>query len=219
MLNTVQHENLTRTTQARPITQATRGGTPAATKRRESTAAARALGERIRALRQRLKLTLRETATVAGISKPFLSQVERGLASPSLTSLEGIASALGVTKQYFAHTPLEESKVHRGDELQFSRFTDSANFFAQLTCPSVGRKLEAMLIRMPKGETRAETRTRADEEILCVMEGEVLLELGHRSVRLRVGDSCHYQSAPRHRWINDGDKDAVVIWVGTPELL
>ncbi|MFP3248010.1 MAG: helix-turn-helix transcriptional regulator, partial [Paraburkholderia sp.] len=54
------------------------------------------LGSKIRALRQRLKRTLDYTATAAGISKPFLSQVERGLASPSVTSLNGIASELGV---------------------------------------------------------------------------------------------------------------------------
>jgi transcriptional regulator with XRE-family HTH domain len=45
-------------------------------------------------MRQRLKRTLEEIAMAAGISKPFLSQVERGLASPSLTSLAGIADAL-----------------------------------------------------------------------------------------------------------------------------
>lgn len=75
------------------------------TENTRSADAAVALGSKIRALRQRLKRTLDDTATAAGISKPFLSQVERGLASPSLTSLAGIAQALGVTVQYFVDTP------------------------------------------------------------------------------------------------------------------
>lgn len=44
------------------------------------------LGSKIRALRTRLQPTLEEAATASGISKPFLSQVERSLATPSITS-------------------------------------------------------------------------------------------------------------------------------------
>ena len=73
----------------------------------ESVLVAVSLGNKIRALRQRLKLTLDETSTIAGISKPFLSQVERGRATPSITSLVRIAKALGVTMQYFIDTPTE----------------------------------------------------------------------------------------------------------------
>src|SRR5476649_1919111 len=65
------------------------------------------IGSKIRALRQRFKRTLDEVATSAGISKPFLSQVERGHATPSITSLVEIARALGVTVQYFVDTPTE----------------------------------------------------------------------------------------------------------------
>src|SRR5260370_11535451 len=90
------------------------------------------LGSTIRAVRQRLKRTLDETATAAGISKPFLSQVERGLASPSITSLAGIAYALGVKVQYFVDTPSEERSVCRADELKFFGFADSANLFARM---------------------------------------------------------------------------------------
>jgi len=86
--------------------------------------AALAIGSKIRALRQRLNRTLDETAKAAGISKPFLSQVERGQATPSITSLVGIAQALGVTVQYFVDTPTEAKSVCRGDELKFFGLAD-----------------------------------------------------------------------------------------------
>src|SRR5579859_4554816 len=105
------------------------------------------LGSKIRSLRLRLKRTLEETATGAGISKPFLSQVERGLASPSITSLTGIANALGVTVRYFVDTPSEERSMCRGDQLKFFGFADSANLFARLTNLTGGRQLEAILVR------------------------------------------------------------------------
>jgi transcriptional regulator with XRE-family HTH domain len=97
------------------------------------------IGSKIRALRQRLKRTLDETATAAGISKPFLSQLERGHATPSITSLVGIARALGVAVQYFFDTPTEARSVCRGEELKFFSFGDSANLFGK-TDESFGGK-------------------------------------------------------------------------------
>src|SRR5580692_9456997 len=128
--------------------------------------AALAIGNKIRALRQRLKRTLDEAATAAGISKPFLSQVERGHATPSITSLVGIAKALGVTVQYFVDTPTEARSVSRGEELKFFGFADSANLFGRLTNLSGGRKLEAILVRMPTGQQPSEVTTHAGEEFL-----------------------------------------------------
>src|SRR5580658_6158751 len=113
------------------------------------------LGSKIRALRQRLKRTLDDTATAAGISKPFLSQVERGLATPSMTSLAGIARALGVSAQYFVDVPAEAKSVHRGNELQFFCFADSANLYARLSNKSNDGQLEAILVRMPTGQPQS----------------------------------------------------------------
>ena len=54
------------------------------------------LGARVRALRRERGLTLKGLGRLAGLSHPFLSQVERGLARPSVTSVERIAQALEV---------------------------------------------------------------------------------------------------------------------------
>ena len=56
------------------------------------------VGERIRALRRARGLTLVQLAGLADLSHPFLSQIERGLARPSLASLERIAHALGASQ-------------------------------------------------------------------------------------------------------------------------
>ena len=53
------------------------------------------LGVRIRALRERRGLSLRVVAERAGVSESFVSQIERGVASPSVASLRALADALG----------------------------------------------------------------------------------------------------------------------------
>ncbi|HEY7073831.1 MAG TPA: XRE family transcriptional regulator [Solirubrobacteraceae bacterium] len=54
------------------------------------------IGARVRVLRRERGLTLKALGARAGLSHPFLSQLERGLARPSLGSIERIAAALGV---------------------------------------------------------------------------------------------------------------------------
>ena len=58
---------------------------------------AAALGEIIRKQRELADLSMRQFARMAGISNPYLSQIERGLRDPSEQVLEGIASALRVS--------------------------------------------------------------------------------------------------------------------------
>jgi transcriptional regulator with XRE-family HTH domain len=58
---------------------------------------AAALGEIIRQQRELAELSMRQFAQLAGISNPYLSQIERGLRAPSENVLDGIASALKVS--------------------------------------------------------------------------------------------------------------------------
>ena len=55
------------------------------------------IGDRIRRLRTDRGLSVRTLAAMAGFSPSFISQVEHGQVSPSIASLERIASALGIT--------------------------------------------------------------------------------------------------------------------------
>ncbi|QIE28528.1 HTH-type transcriptional regulator PuuR (plasmid) [Caballeronia sp. SBC1] len=176
------------------------------------------IGIKIRSLRQRLKRTLDEVATSAGISKPFLSQVERGQATPSITSLVGIARSLGVTVQYFVDTPTEDKSVRRKSELKYFGFDGTANLFGRLTNLSVGGQLEAILVRMPVGQNPSEVTTHAGEEFLYVMSGQISLTLEGTTFVLQAGDTAHFESTVPHAWCNTAREEAAVVWVGTPRL-
>ncbi|MDV8001510.1 XRE family transcriptional regulator [Rhodococcus sp. IEGM 1408] len=71
------------------------------------------IGARIRHLRRGLGLTLVEVAGEAGISQPFLSQIERGKAAPSMSTLEGLAHALGTTQAHLLDAV--NSRPHVGE--------------------------------------------------------------------------------------------------------
>ena len=57
---------------------------------------ARLVGEFIRQQRELAAIPLRQLATLAGISNPYLSQIERGLRMPSADVLENIEATLGL---------------------------------------------------------------------------------------------------------------------------
>lgn len=177
------------------------------------------LGPKIRSLRQRLALTLDETATRAGISAPFLSQIERGRARPSLATLVAIARVLGVEVQYLLDAPREERFVARGDHLTFFGFADAGKRFARLTQVTAGGRMEALLVRIPAGRKLDDITARAGEQFWYVLSGTVALTLEGKTYVFREGDSAHYDSTDAHRWENTGGQEALLMWVGTPNLL
>src|SRR5262245_45515779 len=86
------------------------------------------LGGRVRSLRRQRGLTLKELGALAGLSHPFLSQVERGLARPNLASVERIADALNVPVAHLwaPARPREERLLRRTDEHGLRELLDGA---------------------------------------------------------------------------------------------
>jgi transcriptional regulator with XRE-family HTH domain len=73
------------------------------------------IGTFIRDLRQTAKISLRQLADKAGVSNPYLSQIERGLRKPSAEVLQQIASALRVsTPAMYLRAGLLDSEGQQG---------------------------------------------------------------------------------------------------------
>ena len=73
------------------------------------------IGGFIRDLRQPAKISLRQLADRAGVSNPYLSQIERGLRKPSAEVLQQLASALRVsTPAMYLRAGLLDSEGQQG---------------------------------------------------------------------------------------------------------
>lgn len=175
------------------------------------------LGAKIRSRRRLLGLTLEEVAQAADLSKPFLSQVERDKASPSLTSLTRIAGALQVSTPYFVSPPLPDGAVQRSGERRYFSVGTAQKQFASLTGHSPDRSLEVLLTRLAPGLV-SEMTTHAGEEFFYVLEGCLHLAIEGQEFDMEPGDSVHYRSTAPHLWENRSDRETVLLWVGTPTL-
>jgi transcriptional regulator with XRE-family HTH domain len=100
-------------------------------------APAERLGEIIRRQRELSELSMRQFASLAGISNPYLSQIERGLREPSERVLDAIAAALQVS----ADTLYEQAGMTVGEEPEISAVEQAVRDDPRLT----GRQRQAML--------------------------------------------------------------------------
>ena len=73
------------------------------------------LGEYLKEQRQSAKLSLRQLSEVAGISNPYISQIERGLKKPSAEILQALAKALRISAEsLYIRAGILEERTHDG---------------------------------------------------------------------------------------------------------
>jgi transcriptional regulator with XRE-family HTH domain len=157
----------------------------------------RQLGGAIRARRRGLGLTLVDVATRAGLSHPFLSQVERGIARPSMRSLTAVAAALDTTAQALLALPGAEpvSVVPGHDSLPTLDSGDG-------TVRSLVHGERAMLPLEFTGAPDAfeEYYVHPGDEFLYVAEGGIEVDVDGALTVLRERGSLYYAGGIPHRW-------------------
>jgi mannose-6-phosphate isomerase-like protein (cupin superfamily)/DNA-binding XRE family transcriptional regulator len=168
------------------------------------------LGARIRSFRQARGLTLVELAGMAGLSHPFLSQLERGQARPSMVSLERIARALGSSQIELIAAATDDLVPGLNDaRVSVVRAVEGPQG------PFGGGEARILVhgdVGFVPMEFRGSNRTlgefyRHDEdEFLHVVSGSALVDLADDGRHeLGPGDSIHYTGGTLHRWCSLGE--------------
>lgn len=175
------------------------------------------LGPRLRGLRTARGLTLRELAERAGVTESFLSQAERGVATPSIASVRRIARGLGLSiADLFAEVEPAGLVVRVRDRRRIS-YPGLGAVDEFLTRRDGGRLQVIMSTVEPGGGTGEEPYTHeSDEEVLIVLEGQLDLWVGDDHFHLEAGDAVTYSSRVPHRNTNTGPGPARLLFCITP---
>lgn len=178
------------------------------------------IGQDMKGLRKARAMTLEALARASGLSQGYLSQIERGLASPSVKALYSISRALGVTVSWFFppagddDEALRDFVVRSGTRRKLHYADGVAD---ELLSPNLDRQLELLHCTFPPGTRSGETPyTHAGEEAGIVLSGRLDLWIDDRHAVLQAGDSFAFASDIPHRYANLGDEETVVVWVITP---
>jgi len=178
------------------------------------------IGKKIKELRLAKGLTLKDLSEKSDLSIGYISQVERGIASIAVTSLEKIAQVLGVDLSYFFTLPKKhEASVLRSYEHQVFSVEESRYYF-RLANDIEGTILEPMLISLLPNQTMDEitTYSHKGEEFVYVLEGVLTVYVDNEKYQLNPGDSLHMLSTVPHEWANYTNKLVKVLCVSTPSI-
>ncbi|HAS32601.1 MAG: XRE family transcriptional regulator [Microbacterium sp.] len=163
------------------------------------------LGAHIRRLRKGHGLTLVQVAEATGLSHPFLSQLERGLAQPSLGSLRRIAVALQTSPIELvaaADEPVADLppvEIQRRDDPRGTTVPDGFASGTARLLAAASRPLHPVEISAA-ATSPGEAFQHPEDEFVYVVEGTVVLDLDGETRTLSVGDSAYYAGGVAHRW-------------------
>lgn len=175
------------------------------------------LGPRLRRLRTSRSLTLRELARRADVTESFLSQVERGVATPSIASVQRIARGLGLTIAGLFAEVESAGLVVRAAERRRIAYPGLGAVDEFLTRGRGGRLQVILSTVEPGGGTGDEPYTHdSDEEVVIVLEGELDLWVGDEHFHLLAGDAITHASRIPHRNTNNGSRPARILFCITP---
>lgn len=172
------------------------------------------LGATLRGKRKGLGLTLVEVASSAGLSAGFLSQAERGLVAPSLSSLRGLARALDLPLSWLLSQPEGSDRLTRQGERVHYGPDPSAFRYERISAAFPGHVLNGVLIHESPGH-RSEPIRHEGEELFYVLQGELTVELGGRPQVLTAGDSLHFPSSELHSTWNHTTGETIILHVCT----
>lgn len=174
------------------------------------------LGAKIRKKRMERNMSLKDLAEKTDLTASFLSQVERDLAEPSITSLRKIAEALEVPIFYFLLDNGSASPVVRRNERKVLKFPKSHLIF-ELLSPDLNRQMEIMIARLAVGATSCdEPLSHQGEEFIFIMQGKMEITIGEDTFILDQSDSIYYFAAIPHKLVSVGDEELVFLSAITP---
>ncbi len=179
------------------------------------------LGSMIRELRKRRRLTLTDLATTTGLSVGHLSQVERGISTPTIRQLHKIAGVMGVTIGWFFDGGEGSGDADDGIVVRSGRRKRIAmggiGIVDELLVPNLNGALELLSCTLDPGSSSGpEPYTHDGEEAGVVLSGMMELIVDDRTYLLGTGDSFGFKSTRPHRYRNCGTVPLTVIWAITP---
>lgn len=177
------------------------------------------IGSKIKELRTSKKQTLKDLSVETGLSIGFLSQLERGLTTIAIDSLEKIAIVLGVDLSYFFSIPKEnKGSVLKSYEKEIFQIVDSKIITYHLSNDMENKQMLPRIFEILPGLNGENITSyqHQGEEFVYVLEGILTLVLDNNRSELYPGDSAHYDSKVVHNWGNCTNKITRILTVNTP---
>jgi len=174
------------------------------------------IGEKIKQLRIKNGLTQEELAGRCELSKGFISQLERDLTSPSISTLMDILESLGTNLKDFFNETVNEKVVFKKDDVFVKEDKESGYMIRWLVSNAQKNVMEPILITISASGGSELYNPHEGEEFGYVISGGIFVCLGTQKFRVRKGESFYLKPSAQHRIINAVKSESVVLWISSP---
>ncbi len=174
------------------------------------------IGIKINQLRKKNGLTQEELANRCELSKGFISQVERGLTSPSIATLIDILECLGTNLKEFFNETSQEKIVFTKQDVFEKEDKELDNMITWLIPNAQKNDMEPILIHIKSGGKSSIDAPHEGEEFGYVIAGNIYVHLGSKKFKAKKGDSFYFRPVDVHYIENTGKTNAIILWVSTP---
>lgn len=176
------------------------------------------ISQKIREYRRMKGITLKELSKKTNLSVSFLSQIERGISSMTITSLRKIADALDVPMKDLIDVDEKKSFINKKDNQMFLHIEKSFISYVRLSGKFENRKLESMLLTMEPNFYDNEEMSHEGEEFYYVLKGSAVFIVDGDEYVINEGESIHFPSMLVHKTINRENTELVMISSVTPPI-
>jgi len=172
------------------------------------------IGQSIRRRRKALGKTLVQIAAETELTIGFISQVERGICAPSLSSFMRIATSLNTSVEQLLNVSESFEPVTKSEHRQNYSLGEAGRWYEKLGPGFSGALLYPCIIHRPAGHVSE--RMNHKGEVFCyLIAGELEYHLDDRIHHLVPGDSIHHDTSQQHFSKVIGEFESVELWVSS----
>ena len=173
------------------------------------------IGYKLKTLRIAKGLTQEELADRAELSKGFISQVERDLTSPSISTLVDILQCLGTNLRDFFNNEEDEQIVFKQTDYFEKKDEELGNLIEWIIPNAQKNEMEPIRLTLNPGGSTYPDLPHEGEEFGYVISGNIQIHIGNKVHKAKKGESFYFTPSGKH-YIEAGKTGAILIWVSSP---
>ena len=172
------------------------------------------IGNKLKELRVLKGLTQEELADRSELSKGFISQLERNLTSPSITTLMDILQCFGTSIGEFFNEAPDEQIVFGKQDYFVKVDTEYKNEIKWIIPNAQKNTMEPIYLTLEAGGSTCPDTPHEGEEFGYILQGTVSIHLGNKTYKAKKGESFYYTADKTH--FLSSKNGATLIWVSSP---
>lgn len=179
-------------------------------------------GAKLRYIRKEKGMSLKDLSSSSGVSIGMISQIERGNADPTMTTLYKICSGLNITMASLIEDEINQDVIFQHDnrvvrkDFRKTIILPNSKVKYQLLSSSLKGNIEVLLVELEPNQQDRKPITHQGEECGFIIKGKLIVVLGDKEYELSEGDSISFESTIPHRFVNPSDETSISIWAMTP---